>query len=340
MNDIATNHNMASTSTQVSISCQLENPDFAKHAPSTDRVTVCTRKKEQVNKKPVPDTAVSQEHGPYDVLCDRRNDAFRHVGNKRFRVICEIYLRQYMDAKTKREKTTIFKAVIGTIHNGGGKFLTMNTKSGEWEQVSDLQAKEKVGHTLRNAILTIEETGITSRTIYKVINGQGDDCTKKVRASAMKKLPVFPDMSGTASFSLLVDDTMINERIKKIKKTFVLTKNQKDLARDLDAVKEEQPNTKEKLRPSVHLEASSKVLPVVLLGFEILSPPQRTDTVMLDGIAEETIVKDSENIPLVTKGKAISATELKMITVKEALPDQLLNFKTHRCPRQRIEKEI
>jgi hypothetical protein len=166
-----TTTNSASTSTSASSSSQNDQqaPQYYCYATKS-----CT----DLQRPP------SQQHHPepYDVLCDRNISSFNNVGNKRFRVVCEIYIPRYTKAKTKREGSKIFRTIVDTVHNGGGKFLSKvstTTPSNEqqqssccWEEVSDSQAREKVGHTLRAALVAIQSATSKNspRTIYDVIN--------------------------------------------------------------------------------------------------------------------------------------------------------------------------
>lgn len=92
--------------------------------------------------------------GLYNVLCDRNLGSFHHVGNKRFRIICENYLSRYLTATTKRDKGAMFSdEIINTIGNAGGRFLAKDKKKDSWAEVNPLRSKEKVGHTLRRAAM-------------------------------------------------------------------------------------------------------------------------------------------------------------------------------------------
>jgi hypothetical protein len=153
--------------------------------------------------------------GPQDVLCDRNPAAFHHVGNKRFRRICEKLVPQYQKAETKGAKSKTFKSIVTIVHESGGKFLTKKGKNGSWEELSSMRrTKEKVGHALRAAIQRMnsrdgEEDSCSSTTSPSDVL---DDVWENVElfeeellVSAAETLPTKASQctSGASSLSLL-----------------------------------------------------------------------------------------------------------------------------------------
>lgn len=61
--------------------------------------------------------------GSLDVICARGKSAYSHTGNKRLRVVIEMNLQKYSNAKTKMEKSLIVSQIVDSIreasHNGG-----------------------------------------------------------------------------------------------------------------------------------------------------------------------------------------------------------------------------
>lgn len=92
---------------------------------------------------------LSWEHGPYDVVCERNRKAFNHIGNRRFRIICDNYASLYTDNKKKGEKGHILTTVLDIVHSAGGKF--MKKKDGKWVELTSVQEREKIGLNLRRA---------------------------------------------------------------------------------------------------------------------------------------------------------------------------------------------
>lgn len=92
--------------------------------------------------------------GPYDVLCGRQREAFRNVGNRRFRVTVSLSLDKYLKAPTRYCKSNVIGAVVDQVKGTGGRFLKW--WSNEWVEIDDKQAREKVGHALRDMALARE----------------------------------------------------------------------------------------------------------------------------------------------------------------------------------------
>ena len=87
-----------------------------------------------------------------DVLCGRDKKSHHHCGNRRFRHIIEMNRLAYQQASTREQKTKLSMDIVGMIRTCGGRFLRESEeKEGEWEDVGDLIAREKVSHALRSA---------------------------------------------------------------------------------------------------------------------------------------------------------------------------------------------
>lgn len=86
--------------------------------------------------------------GPYDVVCGRQKAAFRNVGNRRFRVTVSLFMEKYTAAPTRQCKSKVIAAVAEQVKANGGRFL--RRRNNEWVELDDKQAKEKVGHALRD----------------------------------------------------------------------------------------------------------------------------------------------------------------------------------------------
>ena len=86
-----------------------------------------------------------------DILLGRSKASWNHVGNRKFRVFVGLHLKRYMEAATRLEKTMVVNAVVDSVQQAGGRFLKLN-KDGMWYVVSQKEAREKVGHALRDAV--------------------------------------------------------------------------------------------------------------------------------------------------------------------------------------------
>jgi hypothetical protein len=91
--------------------------------------------------------------GPYDVICARGAAAASHVGNLRFRKTVKDFVPQYSKATTKLEKSLLVSAIVDSVRDNApeGGFVK-KFEDGDWYEVGDACAREKIGQTLRDAL--------------------------------------------------------------------------------------------------------------------------------------------------------------------------------------------
>uniref|UniRef100_A0A7S3DQB0 DUF6824 domain-containing protein n=1 Tax=Entomoneis paludosa TaxID=265537 RepID=A0A7S3DQB0_9STRA len=93
--------------------------------------------------------------GEFDVCCGRGKRHWNHMGNVRFRRIIQTNVERYIDAPLKNDKTAVVVSIVDDIRNFGGYFLKEDLR-GNWYDIGDQQAREKVGHSLRDQVSTIQ----------------------------------------------------------------------------------------------------------------------------------------------------------------------------------------
>ena len=86
----------------------------------------------------------------FDVLCGQSRICANHTGNRRFQVVLDIYATRYDAARSKQEKMTLTKEIVGCIGTSGGRFLKY--KDGVWTEISSVMARDKVSHALRTKV--------------------------------------------------------------------------------------------------------------------------------------------------------------------------------------------
>ena len=62
-----------------------------------------------------------------------------------------MHRKEYQSATTRETKTSITIRIVNQIRDNGGRFLKQNETSGDWMDVGDAYAREKVSHALRSA---------------------------------------------------------------------------------------------------------------------------------------------------------------------------------------------
>jgi hypothetical protein len=86
--------------------------------------------------------------GSYDVLCGRHKLAFNNIGNRRFRITVSLSLERYLTSPRRQDKTLVVFSIVKLIKDNGGRFLKW--KKDRWIDLEEKQAREKVGHALRD----------------------------------------------------------------------------------------------------------------------------------------------------------------------------------------------
>jgi hypothetical protein len=88
--------------------------------------------------------------GKFDVLCGQSRICASHTGNRRFQVVLDIFAPRYDAVSSKQEKMTMTKEIVASIQHAGGRFLKY--KDGQWEEISDVTARDKTSHALRTKV--------------------------------------------------------------------------------------------------------------------------------------------------------------------------------------------
>ena len=107
--------------------------------------------------------------GEFDVCCGRGKRHWNHIGNVRFRKIIQSSVERYMDAPTKNDKTAVVVSIVDDIRNFGGNFLKEDLH-GTWYDIGDQQARDKVGHSLRDQVTTINRQRRKETAMQQLIN--------------------------------------------------------------------------------------------------------------------------------------------------------------------------
>ena len=108
--------------------------------------------KSQVGKKKwLPPSFVP---GPMDVICARGKAAKDHSGNRLFRLLIQKSVERYKQSETKLDKSIIVSQIIESVREAcsEGGFVKRDVKSGQWYEVGDVWAREKVGQSIRDVL--------------------------------------------------------------------------------------------------------------------------------------------------------------------------------------------
>ena len=110
-------------------------------------------------------TALPEHYHPteYDVVCGRGKGSYNQPGNKRLRALIRGYIPEYTAARSKFDKTTVLSKIIDAVksqNNNTARFV--KSKNGVWYEISNDQAREKVGHTMRETIAVVNSAARSS----------------------------------------------------------------------------------------------------------------------------------------------------------------------------------
>jgi hypothetical protein len=97
----------------------------------------------------------------YSVICGRGKECFDSIGNRRFRVIVSLFIAQYSASRSKLAKSIIVSNIVDTIRSAGGGFVKF--EDGAWWEVSDANAREKVGALIRDYLYTKYKSAAKSK---------------------------------------------------------------------------------------------------------------------------------------------------------------------------------
>ena len=94
--------------------------------------------------------------GNWSIICGRGKECYDHIGNRRFRILCDIHFAKYANKQTsKHEKTQIVVSIMDAFREGSnnvGGFVKYDANSERWVEVGDEMAREKIGQQFRSMI--------------------------------------------------------------------------------------------------------------------------------------------------------------------------------------------
>ena len=93
-------------------------------------------------------------HPTIDVFCGRGKACAAWIGNRRFRVTIAMNKERYKQAPTKLDKSLVVDEIVKTFSSASpnGGFIKKDASTGRWYKISEQQARDKVGHAMRDAV--------------------------------------------------------------------------------------------------------------------------------------------------------------------------------------------
>lgn len=99
----------------------------------------------------------------FDIICGRGKGVYDRPANKQFREQVHSSLTDYMNAKTKVDKSIVITNVIETILDSNEqqevrvRFVKKDALTRAWVELSYEEVREKVGHAMRAAVQCIKD---------------------------------------------------------------------------------------------------------------------------------------------------------------------------------------
>jgi hypothetical protein len=129
-----------------------------------------------------------------DVLCGRGKPFQEHTGNIDLAATIEDYNNQYKTTK-RGGKADICEEIVDCFQSKGGRFLKRLDTTGEWEEVSNDAAREKVSQGFRNMFkkhMASTEDNDTSRRAQMKASSSCPGASEQEDVSITRMHPAFP----------------------------------------------------------------------------------------------------------------------------------------------------
>ncbi|CAB9515267.1 Nitrilase family, member 2 [Seminavis robusta] len=88
----------------------------------------------------------------FSVICARGKRAYESKGNTWFRSLVAQYAHRYATASTKMEKSVVVTTIVDTVRKASPVGSFIRKVKGQWQEVSEGVARERVGQKLRDTI--------------------------------------------------------------------------------------------------------------------------------------------------------------------------------------------
>jgi hypothetical protein len=142
---------------------------------------------------------------PYDVICGRTKCAFNNVGNRRMRFTVTIALGDFLEARSRRDKSAVIESVLRTIEGSGGTFLKWCNKEKTFLAIVRKKAHEKIGHAFRDMVLTRGRAVITAKL------ERPTDCTSDHALLAQPEQYKLPEAVEVASSAHTISKELLED---------------------------------------------------------------------------------------------------------------------------------
>ena len=159
--DIQNNHTIDNDNVHYPNMSILPQPDMIPFNV-TERIHTVTASTTLLRpRKPGDLLPIDYEPTNLDVCSGRGKRNWTHSGNVSFRDLIQHSTPTYMAAASKNEKTAIVCNIVEEMRALGCQFLKQDSKTNQWYDMGDAQARDKVGHSLRDQVTAYNRSQIT-----------------------------------------------------------------------------------------------------------------------------------------------------------------------------------
>ena len=114
-----------------------------------------------------------------DVICGRGTTSFYHSGNQTFRKSIADNVQNYSSTSDKRAKSMIVSAIANKFYFNGDKpckFVRFCDATKRWHEISYEQVRQKVGQTIREALVQQNPQRLPRKKHYRVLRSSTRRC--------------------------------------------------------------------------------------------------------------------------------------------------------------------
>ena len=103
----------------------------------------------------------------YDIICGRGKLRHEHIGNRRYQMTIEMNVAKYMKAACRVDKSVVVDNIFDQIKATGPGFVKIDHQTGRWVALGDESSREKIGHSIRDAVQRVSPSVTSKRTDKK-----------------------------------------------------------------------------------------------------------------------------------------------------------------------------
>ncbi|EEC44899.1 predicted protein [Phaeodactylum tricornutum CCAP 1055/1] len=106
--------------------------------------------------------AVFDDPRDNDILCGKDKTFAKHTGNRIFRSLIESNITRYTNSASKQQKMKITKDIVATMQVKNGARFLKQLDNGDWQEITNEAARDKVSHALRFASKSKDERNMAN----------------------------------------------------------------------------------------------------------------------------------------------------------------------------------